>query len=156
MRFLQIISKSNTKIAKKYLYEYIHELSEFDDTIQFDKNNNPIYKWFDSYWTDKDRYPFFLLIDNQIAGFAFIRELELDKYEIAEFYVCKQFRKDGNAIWFADNVINLFEGEFDFSAHNQNKRAINFWNKFVKKFEYSNCIKNGKYHCWTIKNKNKR
>ena len=109
MRKLQIVPLSKMEEMRKYFYEYLTELSQFDPDIKFDEKGVPIYNWFDCYWEDKDRYPFYLIIDNQIAGLAMIRELGNMLYEIAEFYVCPEFRRDGNAIWFAKELTELFE-----------------------------------------------
>ena len=135
MRKIQIVSAKKREEMRKHFNNYLIELSEFDPKIKFDENGTPIYKWFDSYWVDKDRYPIYLMIDNQIAGIALIRELENYIYEFAEFYVLKEYRKDGNSAWFAGAITNLFEGAFVFSTRLSNPRAIKFWTKFVKNFE---------------------
>lgn len=139
---------------RKLLNEYLKELSQFDPEIQFGDKGTPIYKWFDCYWTDKDRFPLYLVIENEIAGFALVRELGNMSYEIAEFYVCPNFRKDNNAIWFATEITNLFDGEFAFSTRFTNHRAIRFWSKFVSQFE-DNCFSDDdSWRKWTIRKNN--
>ena len=150
MRFIQIVHKSNIKETKKILSQYLIELSEFDPDIKFDKNGTPIYKWFDCYWTDKERYPIYLIVDNEVAGLAFIRELGNKSFEMAEFYIKPEFRKDGNAIWFATEITNLFDGRFEISTRFTNPRAINFWSKFVVQFENS-YIDDDIWRNWKIK-----
>lgn len=122
---------------RKFFYTYLRELSEFDDSIEFDSNNMPIYEWFDSYWIDNKKFPFYLKIEDSIAGLALVREIDKAQYEIAEFYICPEYRNDGNAVWFATEITNLFDGEFTFCTRQSNLRAINFWNKFSSMFSFN-------------------
>ncbi|MBQ8749275.1 MAG: GNAT family N-acetyltransferase [Clostridia bacterium] len=151
MKKLQIVPLSKMEEMRKYFYDYMLELSQFDPDIEFDEKGAPIYNWLDCYWNDKERYPLFFLIDGNIAGFAMIRELENMLYEIAEFYVCPPFRKDGNAIWFATEITKLFEGQFIFSTRLTNPRAIKFWDKFVKLFDSNQYIDDENCRNWTIR-----
>ena len=134
MRKIQIVPLSKMEEMRKYFYKYLTELSEFDPDIKFDEKGQPIYKWFDCYWDDKDRYPIYLIIDNRIAGLAMIRELDNMVYDFAEFYVLPEFRQNGNALWFATEITNLFDGQFVFSTRFTNPRAIRFWGKFADSF----------------------
>ena len=135
MKKIQIVPLSKREEMKKYFFDYLKELSQFDKTITFDKNGTPIYNWFDAYWKEKSRYPFYLLVDDNVAGIALIREVQDKQYEIAEFYILPTQRKDDNAIWFANNIISLFDGEFSFSTDRVNHRAVKFWQKFAKMFK---------------------
>lgn len=150
MRNIKFIPKSKKEQARKLLYDYLIELSEFDPDIKFDKNKTPIYKWFDCYWEDENRYPIFLLVDKQIAGMALIRGLENNIYEIAEFYVLPEFRKDGNSLWFACEVAKRFEGEIEFSTRFTNPRALKFWNKFANIYESNSCFDDQIWRNWKI------
>lgn len=135
MRKIEIVSVKEKEKLRAFLFEYLTELSQFDPDIKFNKNGTPIYKWFDCYFEDKDRFPFYFILDNEIAGFALIRELKVMQYDFAEFYVAPKYRKDGNSLWFAESIVNLFNGEFVFSTRHTNPRAIKFWGKFAKMFD---------------------
>lgn len=154
MRKIQVVPLSRMEEMRKYLNEYLTELSEFDPDIKFDERGVPIYRWFDCYWDDKDRFPFYFIINNEIAGFAMIRELGNMFYDIAEFYVCPEYRKDNNAIWFATEITNLFEGQFVFSTRFTNPRAIKFWGKFAKLFESNEHHDDEIWRNWTIRKTN--
>ena len=154
MRKIQIVPLSRMEEMRKCFYEYLTELSEFDPDINFNDKGRPIYNWFDCYWTDKDRFPFYFLVDNKVAGLAMIRELGNMLYDFAEFYVCPEFRKDGNAIWFANEITNLFEGQFVFSTRFGNPRAIKFWGKFAMQFENNSFYDDEIWRNWTIRKNN--
>lgn len=151
MRKIQIVPLSKMEEMRKYLNEYLTELSEFDPDIKFDEKGVPIYKWFDCYWDDKDRFPFYFIVDGAIAGIAMIRELDNMLYDFAEFYVCPQFRKDDNSIWFATEITNLFDGQFVFSTRFTNPRAIKFWGKFAKLFDSNEFVDDEIWRNWTIR-----
>ena len=151
MKQIQIIPKTKLSQARNFLDGYLTELSQFDPTIEFDKNGKPIYKWFDCYWEEKERYPLYYIIDGQIAGLALIRELEDLVYDFAEFYVVPSFRKDGNAIDFATKITQLFEGQFVFSTRFTNPRALKFWGKFAKLFESNEFFDDEIWRNWTIR-----
>lgn len=154
MKKIQIVPLSRMEEMRKYFYDYLIELAEFDPEVKFDNNGTPIYEWYDCYWDDKDRFPLFFIVDDNIAGIALIRELDNMHYDIAEFYVCPEFRKDGNAIWFATEITNLFEGQFVFSTRFTNPRAIRFWDKFAKLFELHEYTDDEIWRNWTIRKNN--
>ena len=136
MKQIQIVPASKKEEMRLMLYKYLTELSEFDPDIKFDENGTPIYKWFDCYWEDKDRFPIYLIIDGQVAGLALIREMDNMEYDYAEFYVEPQFRGNGNSMWFATEVEKLFDGKFTFSTRHTNPRAIKFWGKFASHYKH--------------------
>ena len=151
MRKLQIVPLSRMEEMRKMFNEYLTELSQFDPDIKFDENGVPIYAWYDCYWEEKQRYPFYFILDDNIAGLAMIRELENMCYDIAEFYVAPEYRKDGNAIWFATEITKLFEGQFTFSTRFTNPRAIKFWDKFAKMFESNSYVDDDIWRSWSIR-----
>ena len=154
MKKLQIVPLSKMEEMRKFFYEYLIELSEFDPDIKFNKKGVPIYNWYECYWEDKDRFPFYFIIDEQIAGLALIRQLDNMIYDFAEFYVCPEFRKDGNAIWFATQLTELFDGQFVFSTRFTNPRAIKFWGKFAKLFDSNEYVDDEIWRSWTIRKNN--
>ena len=154
MRKIQIVPLSRMEEMRKYLNEYLTELAEFDPDIKFDEKGTPIYQWFDCYWDDKDRFPIYFMVDGKVAGMSMIRELENMLYEIAEFYICPEYRKDCNAIWFATEITNLFEGQFVFSTRFTNPRAIKFWSKFANLFNSNEYTDDEIWRKWTIRKTN--
>ena len=151
MKKIQIVPLSKMEEMRKYFYEYLTELSEFDPDIKFNQKGLPIYEWYDCYWEDKNRFPIYFIVDNHIAGLALIRELENMQYEIAEFYVLPNYRKDGNAMWFANQLMDLFAGQFVFSTRFTNKRAIKFWDKFAKQFKQHEVTDDNIWRNWIIR-----
>ena len=151
MRNIQIVPLCKMEEMRVCLNEYLTELSEFDPDIDFDEKGQPIYNWFDCYWDDKDRFPIYLLIDGKVAGIAMIRELDNKVYNFAEFYVRPQYRVDGNSMWFAKAVTDLFEGQFEFATRFTNPRALKFWGKFANTFEKTEYEDDEIWRNWVIR-----
>lgn len=151
MRKIIIVPEKNKEELRKHFNEYLTKLFEYVPHIQFDENGLPIYKWFDYYWTDKKRIPYSLIIDNKFAGFCLMREIEDCKYEISEFYVHPNFRKDGNAQWFAMGIIDMFTEDIELSTSIKNLRAINFWTKVTNSYDVVQKHEDDKWKYWTIK-----
>ncbi len=150
-RQVQIISEKDKERVRQHFNEYLKELSQFDKTIDFDENGTPIYRWFDCYWEDEQRFPFLLNIENHFAGLALVRQVSRKKFEIAEFYVLPTFRKDGNALDFATQISSQFDGEITFSTCLENLRAVRFWDNFASTFQHSTSfIKDGR-KTWLIR-----
>lgn len=151
MKKLMIVPKAKKEEMRLMLNEYLTELSEFDPDIKFDENGTPIYNWFDHYFVEKPRYPIYLIVDGNVAGMAMIRELKDGIYDFAEFYVKPEFRQNGNAMWFAKEITELFEGKFTFVTRFTNPRAIRFWTKFAKSFGAENFSDDDIWRTWTIR-----
>jgi predicted acetyltransferase len=150
-RKLEFIKINEKQKAYLMLLDYLKELSEFDDSIEFDKNGDAIDKWFDYYWVETDeRFPFWFYVNNKIAGFSFIRFQDNGITEVAEYYVLPKFRKDGNAIFFMDTLYKMFDGPWDISTQIKNTRAVKFWKKFCYKHKIIKEVKDEKHITWII------
>ena len=79
MKKIQVVPLSIMEEMRRYLYEYLIELSEFDPDIKFDEKGVPIYKWFDCYWDDKDRFPIYFIVQKKrtFASSLFLISLSL-------------------------------------------------------------------------------
>lgn len=152
MRNIQIAPFRQKELLRKIFQEYLHELSKYDDSLVLGNNGEFIYDWFDYYFIEKERYPLFLTIDNEIAGFALVRELNFVKYELAEFYICPNYRKNGNGLWFANQIFEMFGGEFNLFTRIENESAVRFWDKISKMYEICKTQIDGNWKSWGISN----
>nr|WP_054403183.1 GNAT family N-acetyltransferase [Paenibacillus solani] len=118
------------------LYQY--DFSEFEPD---DVNENGLYEYMflDHYWTEDGRYPFFIRVNTNLAGFALVRELgttDNDEtiYSIAEFFVMKRYRKNGIGQYIAVELFNRFQGIWKVAVLESNKPAQEFWRKIVERY----------------------
>src|SRR5690349_3267507 len=61
--------------------------------FEFDGQTTP-YRYFDAYWSEPERVPFFIEADGEIAGFCLVRLRGRD-WTIAEFTVVPGRRRNG-------------------------------------------------------------
>lgn len=122
----------------RLLQQYLDELSKFG---KHEKNADGeyVYEYFDSYWQDKERFPFYIMIDKKIAGFIFVNNhsvLSKDKnlHSIGEFYVLPQFRTHGIGKTAAIKVFSKFPGKWEVAQLFGNDKAIKFWRKVISEY----------------------
>lgn len=118
------------------LQSYIGELSAYSGG----KPDNGVfpYKWFDTYWTDDDRFPFWAISDDARAGFALVRrDREQDFFQMAEFYIDPRCRRFGLGIAFARSLIARYPGRWRIREMAVNTPAIAFWHRVLEIFPFS-------------------
>ena len=125
-------------LMEKYLYEF----SQYDKW-QFDDNGLFNYDYLDEYFTEEDRFAYFIYADNQLAGFALLNKYpECDRpldWSVAEFFVSYNFRKQGIA---TETIRQLFErhkGYYHIKYHRANTASVILWNNIARKYSGGNC-----------------
>lgn len=116
-----------------------HDYSEFDGE---DVNGHGLfgYKWLDHYWTERDRHPFLITVDGEIAGFALVRdrtELGGDSipHAVAEFFVLRRYRRRGVGRHAARQVFAaLPSGKWMVTQSLTNTAAQAFWRVVIGEF----------------------
>ena len=122
LREIQIDEKNT---LRKMLLVYEQELL---------KGENPQeYKYLDLYWQESDRVPFFILVDQEIAGFVLVNSHCLkntDGRNIAEFYVDQAHRRNGIGKKAATQVFFKYKGNWEVRTLSENT-AVHFWEDVV-------------------------
>ncbi|MFI5264230.1 MAG: GNAT family N-acetyltransferase [Candidatus Kapaibacterium sp.] len=119
-----------------------HERSSFRDLLEeylgedggrvFAAPKNPdgsySYPYFDLYWQEPTRFPFYITGKDEILGFVMVRKLAEDICSIAEFYVRQHFRRAGIGRAAIKKVFEAFpEKSWLISVIRQNRSAYDFW-----------------------------
>ena len=118
-------------VLRQLIELYQYDYSIYDDT---DVNEHGYfdYKWIDHYWTEQTRRPFLFRCDNKLAGFALVRELDMDfDYSIAEFFVMKKYRRRGIGRNVALHIFNSFKGRWELTVYEDNEAAKHFWQSVI-------------------------
>ena len=126
--------------------KYGYELSQY-----FGNDINDLglygYDYFDCYWTDENRYPYFIKVDDKLAGFIMINDYpegtQKTDYTISEFFVLYKYRRNGVGKRSVKIILDKYKGKWQLKFHPKNELSKNFWLKTID--EYTN----GKYN--TIK-----
>ena len=88
---------------------------------------------FDPYWIRDDHVPYFIKVDNQLAGFVLIRRYPSDftRYDVAQFFVLSQFKGQGVGKCVLAQVVRAFSGKWQIRILLENSGALSFWKSAV-------------------------
>ena len=123
---ISLILKSEKRYLELLLNLYLSELKE-----------EPNYPFLNSYWTDKNRIPLKLTKGKDWLGFAFINDYAIiptNTISIAEFYILPEYRKQGLGRYFANDILQKYNGKWEIRTQIYNKTANQFWDKLVSDF----------------------
>lgn len=131
-------SRDQEPILANLLELYIHDFSEFIPVDvgpdgRFGYPNLPLY------WTDPDRHPVLIRVDEQWAGFVLIVNAETDSgeqrlWDMAEFFVLRGFRRRGIGQIAAHEVWQRYPGRWQVRVMDANAGARRFWERAIEQF----------------------
>lgn len=132
-------------VEQKSVLMQVMELYNYDFSIFSNKDINEYgyygYSRIDDYWNEEGRFPFFIRVDDKIAGLVLVRSCcEYSKlnnpHNIAEFFVMQKYRRRGIGKTAAMQVFDLFRGGWEVAQWAQNVPAQKFWRSVVS--DYTN------------------
>jgi predicted acetyltransferase len=108
------------------LSAYLHELSQYGDV---DLN----YPFFDSYWSDADRWAYFIETQDCIAGFFLVNTWPPSgkgaDFALAECYLLPAFRGAGYGRTAFSSLLQSRPGVWELSVRSRNFPARAFWQR---------------------------
>jgi predicted acetyltransferase len=126
-------AKSEKATLHNLLQLYLHDMSEFaPGTVDADGLFH--YKFFDAYWTESERYPFFIRVDDSPAGFALIRRDQDGRADVSEFFVMRGYRRRGVGSMAAKRLFDLFPGDWQVRQESANTGAQRFWREAISQY----------------------
>lgn len=132
------VEEKDKNIIYNLMQLYMYDLSSFEDeTATFTMLNSGLYtmnKYIEKYWQDKNRHPYILKCNDELAGFVLYRFNEENMNEIAEFFVLKKYRKIGAGTFMANKMFDLYKGKWEVSTLIKNEISQKFWRKTIKNF----------------------
>jgi predicted acetyltransferase len=137
------VTKNEKEILRNLLEKYNYEFSQYDNN---DVNNLGLYgyDWLDCYWTEDNRWAYFIQYNNKFAGFMMINDYQetpgiKTDYTMAEFFILYKYRRMGIGKYAVKYAFDKYKGKWQLKRHPKNKGSVYFWNKIIE--EYTN----GKY-----------
>jgi predicted acetyltransferase len=148
------VSETEKSVLRHLMELYAYDFSEFDDA---DVNDHGLfgYTYFDYYWTEDTRHPFFIKVDNKLAGFVLVNEYcylvkEDGAKSIAEFFVMRKYRRKGIGKQVAFQVFDTFPGKWEVIQHGDNNPSKTFWEIVIGEYTSGNYVKDRvKTEWWT-------
>ena len=127
------------EILRNLLEKYAYEFSQYDN-----RDVGPLglygYPYLDHYWVEKNRFPFFIKVDGNLAGFFMVNDYpeiprETD-YTMAEFFVMHKYRRMGVGKYAAFWAFNRFRGRWQLKRHPKNTASVHFWNGVISQYTH--------------------
>ncbi len=115
------------------LQKYIAELMAFGTHRPVDGVFQ--YPWFELYWREANRFPFWAYAGGARAGFALVHREE--RTEMAEFYTFEDYRRSGIGLDFARQILKRFPGPWTLSEYRAHGAAVAFWHKVIADYPFA-------------------
>jgi predicted acetyltransferase len=140
---IQRVEYDQKSILRNLLELYKYDFSEFDPEDDINSNGLYEYKYLDHYWTEDGRFPFFIRVNEKLAGFALIRDIGTNDdnqtvYWMAEFFVMKKYRNLKVGQHVAHELFDNFSGFWKVAQMESNKPAQTFWRKTIERYTKGN------------------
>ena len=138
---IEPVKKEEKEILRNLLEKYAYEFSQYDNK---DVNNIGLYgyDYLDNYWTEENRFPFFIKVDNKLAGFVMVNdypEIRIEtNYTMSEFFILYKYRRLGIGKYVVKNILNKYKGKWQLKYHPKNKASERFWIKIIDEYTKSN------------------
>lgn len=135
------VGLDDKEILRNLLEKYDYEFSQYDSR---DVNKLGLYgyKYLDNYWTEKERWAFFIVVDGNLAGFAMVNNFpeakEETDYSLSEFFVMYKYRRCGVGKYAAMKVFDMFHGKWQLKRHPKNIGSVYFWNNVISEYTKGN------------------
>jgi predicted acetyltransferase len=125
------------EILRNLLEKYNYEFSQYDNR---DVNDLGLYgyDYLDCYWTEENRFPFFVKVNDKLAGFIMVNDYLESKiktnYTLSEFFIIYKYRRQGIGKYVVNNILNKFKGKWQLKFHPKNEVSKNFWLKTIDEY----------------------
>lgn len=96
---------------------------------------------FDLYWNSDKHWPYFITVDNRIAGFCLVRwypealavepSTSGQRYDIEQFFVLNHYKHQGVGAQAFKLAINLHPGDWLIRVLAANTPALKFWQRSI-------------------------
>ncbi len=140
------VKYEDKQVLANLLELYNYDFTEFDPE---DVNEHGLYgyKFLDNYWTEEERYPYIIRVDDKIAGFALVSKVCAESklsdeskfsaemyHSMCEFFILKKYRHNGIGLYAAHKLFDMHRGEWQVAQIEENKPAQYFWRKVISEY----------------------
>ena len=123
---------------------YLYDFSEIDpsrvDESDVNQDGLFVYHYFDSYWSEPDRFPFLIYVEDKIAGFVLVAahsyylQEKGEAKSIAEFFVMRKYRRQGIGRTAAFHIFDMFPGKWEVHQMKANIGGQQFWRRVIGEY----------------------
>ncbi|MGN0611598.1 MAG: GNAT family N-acetyltransferase [Ruminiclostridium sp.] len=125
-------------LLEKYLYEF----SQWEK-LDVDDCGNYGYEYLDCYFTEENRFPYFLKVDGKLAGLVLVSDYpevpeEETDFCLSEFFVMNKYRRKGYGKEAAFRVFDMHHGRWQLKRHPHNTASVSFWDNVINEYTSGN------------------
>ena len=141
--YLSEVKKEKKEILYRLLQYSLFEESEYD-LNEMTKEAIFEYKYFDLYFTEDNRYAFFIKEreTDKLLGFAMINKY-MQKFEdghsIAEYLVIPKYRRSKIGKKIAFEIFDKYPGNWEVKPSYNSEKAYLFWKNTIEEYTNNNC-----------------
>lgn len=135
---LRQVTVDEKEILRNLLEKYDYEFSQWDKR---DVNKLGLYgyDYLDHYWTEENRWAYFILVDEKLAGFAMVgRRPEVHDrdthFSMAEFCVLLKYRRLGVGKQGFYQLLKMHKGKWQLKLHPANTASVHFWKNTIEEY----------------------
>jgi len=127
-------------IVENLFVLYAHDLSEQTGADLAEEGRFALPATLPEYWRrsanspwppDWRGFPFLLRAAGHLAGFALVRQISSDTYDMGEFFVVRKYRRQGIGRRAAGAVFDRFTGNWEVREMLTNQSAQFFWRRVI-------------------------
>ncbi|MGI6665691.1 MAG: GNAT family N-acetyltransferase [Christensenellaceae bacterium] len=130
---LHPVAYQEKSVLRQLLELYQYDFSEFTGE-EIGPHGFYEYAYLDHYWTEEDRYPYFIKVNGALAGFALVNAytMHIKKgHAVAEFFIMRKYRRGGVGRQAAALLFDTQRGMWEVNVKASNLVAQKFWNAII-------------------------
>lgn len=128
------VARQDKHILANLFQLYRYDSSDYNGEDLDASGQFAVSRYFDLYWTEAERHPFFIKLRGQLVGFVLAREFAPQKFSVAEFFVMRKYRRLGIGRCAAFLLFDTFAAEWHVAQEEANLPARLFWRKVVSQY----------------------
>lgn len=132
------VKKQEKQVLMNLLEKYLYEFSQWEK-IDVNDDGNYGYEYLDCYFEEENRYPYFIKVDDKLAGFVMISDYpevpeESTDYCLSEFFVLHKYRRGGVGRRAVNLVLDRHHGRWQLKRHPHNIVSVKFWDSVISEY----------------------
>ena len=121
-------------VLSALMQKYRRDYREFMGDDVSHEGGSDFGPYYDLYWVEPTRHPYFIHDEGALVGLALAREYDHLCYEVAEFFVLLEHRRQGIGTAAALALFQHFKGSWRVAQDVRNTQAQTFWRKAIDQF----------------------
>ncbi len=136
---ISLITASIDKWAllESMLQLYAYDFSEFTNDDISECGDYGFGRLLRYYWNGENPDPFIIKVNDNIAGFVMVKNVEIsgvEHHSVTEFFILRKYRKFGIGKEVAQMIFNKFLGKWYIDVIQLNKPACLFWERVISDY----------------------